>query len=284
MLGHPCDRWLWLSFRWAVIEKFEGRILRLFRRGQLEEHTIIKDLVSIGLQVRELDQQERVSFGWHVGGSIDAIIDRGVPESPERPHIAEFKTHSKKSFDELIAKGVESAKKQHFVQMQLYMLGTGIDRALYLAVCKDDDRIYTERVKFDEEVANRYLQRGYRIVQSERMPQGISSNPSWYECKMCAAHEFCFSTRLTKEVNCRTCCHSTPRVDDWLCELHGDAIPPEFMLEGCDSHCLHPDLVPWELNEDASTEHAPAYMIDGVPVLNGVGGVSSRELIGRFAQ
>ena len=40
ILGHPCDRYLWLSFRWAVIEKFKGRILRLFRRGQLEENTI----------------------------------------------------------------------------------------------------------------------------------------------------------------------------------------------------------------------------------------------------
>ena len=37
LLGHPCDRYLWLMFRWAVIEKFDGRILRLFQRGQREE-------------------------------------------------------------------------------------------------------------------------------------------------------------------------------------------------------------------------------------------------------
>jgi hypothetical protein len=40
MLGHPCDRWLWLSFRWAVREKFPGRIRRLFRRGNNEEDII----------------------------------------------------------------------------------------------------------------------------------------------------------------------------------------------------------------------------------------------------
>ena len=28
-LGHPCDRWLWLSFRWAIQPQFPGRILRL---------------------------------------------------------------------------------------------------------------------------------------------------------------------------------------------------------------------------------------------------------------
>ena len=32
LLGHHCDRWLWINFRWAVVEDFDGRILRLFRR------------------------------------------------------------------------------------------------------------------------------------------------------------------------------------------------------------------------------------------------------------
>ena len=40
-LGHACERWLWLKFRWMVIEKFEGRTLRLFRRGHNEEATIL---------------------------------------------------------------------------------------------------------------------------------------------------------------------------------------------------------------------------------------------------
>ena len=52
-LGHHCERWLWLSFRWAVVEKFQGRILRLFRRGFNEEATIISDLRAIGMSVTE---------------------------------------------------------------------------------------------------------------------------------------------------------------------------------------------------------------------------------------
>ena len=36
LIGDPCERKLWLSFRWAVVERFDGRILRLFRRGQHE--------------------------------------------------------------------------------------------------------------------------------------------------------------------------------------------------------------------------------------------------------
>ena len=43
---------------------------------------------------------------------------------------------SKKSFDELVKLGVEKAKFQHYIQMQVYCLGKNIDRALYVAVCK----------------------------------------------------------------------------------------------------------------------------------------------------
>ena len=129
-IGHPCDRWLWLSFRWAVVPQFPGRILRVFRRGRNEEDTIVSDLRAIGLDVR--GAQKRVDFGCHVSGSLDAIIESGVPGSAKR-HIAEFKTHSRKSFEYLDKHGVEKSKPEHFVQMQAYMHGTGIERALYVA-------------------------------------------------------------------------------------------------------------------------------------------------------
>lgn len=189
MLGHPCDRWLWLSFRWAVVEKFPGRILRLFRRGQNEEQQIISDLRAIGLDVRTPSEgQSRVDFGCHVSGSIDARVESGVPGAVKTPHVAEFKTHSLKSFNDVKAKGVKESKPMHWAQMQLYMLGTELNRALYVAVCKDDDRIYTERVRLDLPLAQLLVERGHRITQSDRMPEPISTNPTWYECKMCPAY------------------------------------------------------------------------------------------------
>jgi hypothetical protein len=134
MLGGVCERRIWLSFRWAVQPKFSGRILRLFRRGHQEEANIIKDLRAIGVMVKPVDTQDGVNFGSHVSGSIDAIIDGGVPEAPTKRHIGEFKTHSLKSFNDVEAKGVEKSKPEHYAQMQVYMHGTGIDRALYVAV------------------------------------------------------------------------------------------------------------------------------------------------------
>lgn len=282
LLGHPCDRWLWLSFRWAVQPKFPGRILRLFRRGQNEEATIISDLRAIGVDVRRVSAQHKVDFGSHVSGSLDAIIDKGVPEAPKAKHVAEFKTHSKKSFDALVKDGVEKSKPEHFVQMQVYMHGTQIDRALYLAVCKDDDRIYTERVKYDKEVAEKAIRRGHYITQSDRMPPPISTDPSWYQCKFCDAHKFCHEDKKTQYANCRTCAHATAKPDStWHCARWDDVIPLDAQHTGCESHVLHPDLVPWQ-RKPGPDEWKAIYVINGKDVANGQPGdgvFSSREIL-----
>lgn len=280
ILGHLCDRYLWLSFRWAVIEKLDGRILRLFRRGQLEELTILQDLRAVGVQVS--DRQGMVDFGCHISGSVDGVITQGVPEAPMKYHILECKTHSKKSFDDVQKNGVEKSKPQHFIQMQLYMLGLKIDRALYYAICKDTDEIYTERVRFNKELAQKYVDRGKRIVQSDRMPEPLSTDPSWYQCKFCPAWDFCHKNHTTKEVNCRTCCHSTATEQStWTCAKHDNAeVPVDFQRIGCESHLIHPDLVPWKMIDH--NEHELTFEIDGKPVRNGEPDAfvfSSREIL-----
>ena len=107
-LGHHCERWLWLNFRWAIAERFSGRMLRLFRRGQMEEDTIIADLEAIGIQFEST--QARVKFGCHVSGSADGVIREGVPGAEKKRHVAEFKTHNKASFNAVEKKGVKESK------------------------------------------------------------------------------------------------------------------------------------------------------------------------------
>lgn len=280
-LGHHCERWLWLSFRWAARESFDGRTLRLFRRGQNEEAVIIDDLRAIGIKID--DQQARVDFGAHVSGSLDGIIESGVPQAPKKRHVAEFKTHSKKSFDDLVSNGVQKSKPMHYAQMQVYMLGTGIDRALYVAVCKDDDRLHTERVRLDKKAAEALVEKGKRIALSDRMPPPISTDPTWYQCRWCAAHDLCHGSKVVQHVSCRTCAHVTPLEDStWRCERYqADDIPAEFQREGCDAHVFNPDLVPWVLL-GTSTDTVAVWVIDGHEVRNGhpsEGAYTSREIL-----
>lgn len=271
LLGHPCNRWLWLSFRWAVIEKFNGRILRLFRRGQLEENTVVSDLRAIGLDIKNTTiNQSRVNFGGHVSGSIDGIIGEA---------ILEIKTHALKSFEDLEKNGVKKSKPMHWAQMQVYMFGARLKHALYFAICKNDDRIYTEEIALEQDKAEWFVDRAHDITLADRIPEPLSGDPSWYECKYCPAHEFCFKSKLTQQVNCRTCAHSTALANStWRCERYdSDNIPYDFQLKGCDSHVLHPDLVPWK-NKGGNDNNA-VYIINGKEVINGEDGYKSSELI-----
>lgn len=286
LLGHPCDRYLWLNFRWAAVEKFPGRILRLFRRGQNEEATVVADLREIGCVITDTgSEQSRVDFGSHVSGSLDGVIQSGAPGGGNQSHVLEIKTHSQKSFDALKKEGVRKSKPMHWIQMQVYMLGKGLERALYVAVNKNTDEIYTERVSLDESIAASAIERGKRIALADRMPEPMrGGGPSWYECKFCPAYAMCWKSEPTKQVNCRTCAHSTAKEDSTFeCEQWQAVIPIHAQHEGCQKHALHPDMVPWALNEASSTDSVAAYVIDGQIVLNGEGHVSSQEMVSRGA-
>ena len=276
-IGNSCERALWLNFRWAVIPKFDGRLLRLFRRGHNEEASIMKDLRAIGVDIR--GSQSKIDFGKHFGGSVDGVIFSGLPESPDKKHIAEFKTHSKKSFDDVVKHGVEKSKPLHYAQMQVYMLGTGVDRAFYYAVCKDNDEIYTERVRLDKAYAEKMVAKGHRITMSESLPPPIIDDETWYECKFCDAHDFCYGSKMTKQTNCRTCAHVTPMEDStWKCTKWDDIIPLDAQRVGCDYHVVHPDLVPFKFKPAHDEWHA-IYIVNNKEVVNGNDGFKSSELL-----
>ena len=281
LLGHPCDRYLWLCFRWAVSPNFPGRILRLFRRGALEEETVISDLRLIGCKLQE--RQTGVDFGSFISGSCDGIIESGLPGHDDKRFVLEIKTHSKKSFDDLTKKGLYTAKEQHYIQMQVYMHGLNINHGLYYAVCKDDDRIYTEIVQIDKALAEKYVSRGKKISMSDYMPEPLSADASWYQCKMCHMHSFCHEQTLTKNVNCRTCALATFTPDSKvLCARHENAaIPGDFQRTGCSGHVLHPDLVFYDRIASIN-EFEAIYLIDGKQVRNGepcANVFSSKEII-----
>lgn len=92
------------------------------------------------------------------------------------------------------------------------------------------------------------------------------------------------SKTLSKlRVNCRTCSLVTPTAaGEWLCGRYEAAVPPAAQAAGCDGHILHPDLVPWVLDQDASAELVAVWVINGAPVKNGLpadGAHTSKEIL-----
>lgn len=248
VIGHECERKLWYNFRFIGLETFSGRMLRLFKRGHREEDYAIGNLRAAGLVIHETNPEtgrQWAFFSGGFGGSCDGIIESGVPESPAKRHVLEIKTHSKKSFDDLVAKGVQESKPMHYAQMQVYMAGLDVDRALYYAVCKDDDRIHIERVRHDKAVSDWAVERAQRIIYDTHIPAPLSKNPTWHQCKFCSAHEDCHGGKPAP-TNCRTCAHGSMQLDGaWHCAHWNSDVPMDAQRQGCDNHYLISGLVPF---------------------------------------
>ena len=256
LIGKPCERALWYDFRWTTVAQHPGRLLRLFETGQLEEARFVRNLRRTGATVLEVDpetgRQWRVTaHGGHFGGSLDAVA-LNLLEAPKTWHVLEFKTHAAKSFVELVAKGVLLAKEQHYAQMQIYLRLTGMTRAMYLAVNKNNDDLYVERVEVDADYADRLLTKAGRIIFATRPPGRVSEDPSWYQCRLCDHADLCHG-QAGAAVNCRTCLSSTPVDGGWQCERHERLLSEADQRVACDKHLYIPDLVPGE-QIDAGTD------------------------------
>ena len=267
-IGGPCDRKLWYTFRHCSQEFFGGRMLRLFETGNLEEPRFTEELRGIGCEVHTEDEATGKQFfvtalSGHVHGYLDGCI-LNLPEAPKTWHVAEFKTHNQKSFNALKKHGVQKYKPEHFAQMQVYMHLTEMTRALYLAVNKNTDELYTERVKYDKQYAEGLIERAKTIISSNAPPEHISDSREFYQCKWCSNKDLCFGSEdpdapalPLNVISCRQCCYSTPvtsygnnpDISDsygrWVCEKHGHALSLNDQLGACDDHLLLPPLLPF---------------------------------------
>lgn len=270
-IGNTCARAIWYGFRWATLSKPEGRMLRLWNRGHLEEARFIALLLTIGCNVIQQDEngkQFKISeLGGHYGGSGDGMAD-GIPDIPTGTRaLTEFKTHNDKSFKKLAGgnwkefmaallnpalpkvsfegEGLRNAKPEHYVQMQQYMRKMGLSVGVYFAVNKNDDFIYAEVVPLDVENADKFTDRAVRLVPMHLPPDRISKSPSWFACKWCDHRMVCHYGQ-PPERNCRTCEHSAPHPDGtWRCTqpdiLHANQGAPlvlskALQLTGCDNY------------------------------------------------
>lgn len=303
IIGRPCSRSIWYSFRWTTISSFPGRILRLFDRGQREEHVMTRELRGIGCHVEEIDKrtitpenpegdQFRISaHGGHFGGSCDGLIFSGVPEAPKSVHVAEYKTHNEKSFKALVKAGVEESKPEHYAQMIVYMGGFEYDRALYVAVNKNTDELYIERVRFDRKKYDSFMERANMIIATDTPPPRISDDPGWYQCKFCDHSSVCHDGRALKMAppTCRTCIHSTPELDGdkrWSCSFHNVDLNKDQQLAGCQAHAYNPAFIETWADATDAIDDAVEYTVkvtgrrflNGPPRQDGVAVYSSIEM------
>jgi hypothetical protein len=280
ILGHKCKRYIWQTWRWVATPTFPGRVLRLFDTGNREEARFVAELRGIGATVWEINpengKQWSVTFAnGHGGGHLDGVA-QGLPESPKTPCVLEFKTHGNKSFLVLAAKKVKEAKPQHYDQMQIYMGLMELDRALYLACNKDTDEVYSEWVHFDEARFAELMALAEELIASTEPPARLSDDPAHWECKFCNFNAVCHADKVA-EVNCRTCCHSSPIADGkWSCERQQPEIATQ---KGCGQHLMIPALIPYATPEDGGESYVEYVTRDGARFTNGPAGTAVGDLV-----
>lgn len=236
-IGDECMRKLWYKFRWVKLQRFPGRMLRVFDRGNREEATFARLLARAGWLVEDRDLATGEQFCFtacegHFGGSMDGLATppAGSYEWLGRC-VVEFKTSNSKSWRELSAQGVATKHPRHYAQMQLYGAHANVQYAVYLSVNKDTDELYCEVVPIDRAFANDLLLKAELIISTREAPPKINDDPTWYQCKYCDFVQQCHHNAAA-ERNCRSCAHSAPaEAGTWLCTKHARLVPQDKLAQ-----------------------------------------------------
>lgn len=305
-IGHPCDMYLWLKFHRLIdreefdpmevdcenpeemkSEASKARMRRLFQRGHDEELRFEGYLHDIGAKFHKgsLDQQgfKDGFFAGHGDGDIwlsgeDALV--------------EYKTHNKKSFNTLKRGELAKSHPKHYAQSQSYMKYFKRSQAIYLAVCKDDDRLFCDVIQFDPTFADTISNRAEYISMSDKPLQRIGTKPTFYLCKMCPGKNVCWGFQAPR-VECRNCTSATKHQEQGTfgCELiqKGNDLSAKVRNNQldergyCEHHSFNPyamqELYQWQPLEFFPDKRAVQYKKpDGTEVINGFDFVQSKDI------
>lgn len=245
-IGETCAMKLWLTFRWAKQERFDGRMLRLFERGKKEEPSIFEMMRGIGFQVHDIDpstgkQYAFNRFSGHYGGSLDAVAI-----APERymfngvPMLVSVKTSGTGSaFNKYQDDAMQIANPRYWAQECSYGDGFDINYALWLIVNKNDDTIRARVQKLDREYGRQLTLKAERIILSRVPMERVSKSPAFKACATCHLKGVCHKGEELDR-NCRSCKHAVPSPQakedgspNWNCEFNQGTIPDDVIKVGC---------------------------------------------------
>lgn len=225
IIGDPCPRKVWYTFRWACKIELTARIQRLFHHGNVCEDVFIQLLNSVGHTV--VDQQKTISvMHGHFQGHIDGIL--------EKEHaLLEVKTHNLKNFQRLTKiRNIRKLWPKYYGQIQLYMHYLGLRKTLHANICKDNDAIYLEEIKYDKTAALLLINVAKDIIFSNTVPPRCGETSDYWLCRFCTYSAVCFGKKPYAQ-NCRTCRHSRIQKQYWICRKRNKKIKPKKQQKGC---------------------------------------------------
>lgn len=204
-LGVSCERALQYEFAQASVDygrETQGRILRIFERGHVNEESMVAWLRGAGfdLLTHKADGEQ---FGFSVAdgrlqGHIDGVFVGG-PEGFAYPALWENKCLGSKSWRDLEKNRLAVSKPVYAAQLAMYQayLDLHENPAIFTAVNADTMEIYAELVPFDAALAQRMSDRAAKVITatevSELLPRSFAEQ-THFECRMCAWQDRCWRT------------------------------------------------------------------------------------------
>jgi len=183
-IGHPCPRYLWYAHHGYSRKALQGRILRIFDRGNAIEDNARIDIMSVGYVVHSRQKEVKIERGDTVLiGHIDGMID---------DCLLEIKSSSLKEFKKLQKVGYETWKEMYKAQIHAYMTLMKATSAIAWVECKDNSEIYTEQIYPDMDYVLSLFERTFDTIEQPTPPKRKCPRNDWYEAKMCNFYEECF--------------------------------------------------------------------------------------------
>lgn len=247
-IGHPCERALWYSFRWAARRHIKAKGLKAIEDGHSGEDLMAQRLrliPTIELHTHDAsgNQFGFTAIGGHFKGHMDGAI-KGIFEAPQTWHVWEHKQTNEKKFNALQKAIINHGEKQalkhwdeiYYAQAVCYMEMTGMERHFLTCSTPGGRDQISVRTNSNPKFAKQLFEKAERIIFASTPPERLSSDPAWYQCKWCDYHDICHGTAAPLP-NCRTCAHATPaREGGWKCARHGQTLTPSAQEAACDSH------------------------------------------------
>ena len=199
-IGGRCSRKIWYGFRGYTPTALEGRAQMIFSLGDAVENEVVKWLLLAGFNVADRQMAFEALNGFFKGHADGTIEGNGLSK-----RILEIKSASSSRFKAFQEGGIAAVSPEYYAQVQCYMGYSGLAKAQFVVMNKNDCSIYTERVHFKKTDFEAFEKKAADIIQSGCEPEKAFDEDSM-ECRYCQYRMHCWSGPYIQEVpTCGTC-------------------------------------------------------------------------------